>query len=218
MPDETYGELTLDDFTARLASAEPVPGGGSASAVAASLAGSLLAMVAGLSTGRPKYAAYERTIARAQVAGSRARTRMLALADEDAAAYQAFGAAMKLPRDTEEATAARAAAIRTAALGASEVPMDVVRECHALIQEVEALAGRSNLNASSDLNVASLLAEAAARGAGANVLINLPMIGDERLAGGMGAELHGHLSDIGDAAARIREIVGAGELLDPESE
>ena len=187
MPDETYGELTLDDFTTRLASAEPVPGGGSASAVAASIAGSLLAMVAGLSTGRPKYAAYQRTIERALAAGQHARTRLLALADEDAAAYQAFGAAMKLPRDTEDAQTARTSAAQTAALGASEVPMDVVRECHALIHEVEALAGRSNLNASSDLNVAALLAEAAARGAGANVLINLPMIGDEQRAGGMTA-------------------------------
>ena len=218
MPDETYSRLTLDEFTTRLASAEPVPGGGSASAVAASLAGSLLAMVAGLSSGRPKYAAYEQTIARALEAGTRARTRMLALADEDATAYQAFGAAMKLSRDTPEAQAERDAAIGTAALGASEVPMDVVRESVALLQEIEALAGRSNLNAASDLHVAALLAEAAARGAGANVLINLPMVPDEQRAGAMTVELNGYLREIGDAAARVREIVGAGKLLDPEGE
>jgi formiminotetrahydrofolate cyclodeaminase len=218
MPDETYRDLTLGAFTTRLASAEPVPGGGSASAVAASLAGSLLAMVAGLSMNRPKYAAYERTVERAQAAGIRARTRLLELADEDAAAYQAFGAAMKLPRDTEAEQSARRGAIGTAALAASEVPMEMVRECQDLIYEVEALAGRSNLNAASDLNVAALLADAAAHGAGANVLINLPMIGDDRVTGAMTAELTGYLREISDSASRVRQTVGRGELLDPEPE
>ena len=96
--------------------------------------------------------------------------------------------------------------------------MDVVREANALMAEVESLAGRSNLNAASDLNVAVLLIEAAARGAAANVMINLPMVEDTGLAGGMTAELEGYLRDISDASARVRERVASGELVDPESE
>jgi glutamate formiminotransferase/formiminotetrahydrofolate cyclodeaminase len=218
MAETTFGELTLEDFSARLASAEPVPGGGSASAVAGSLAGALLAMVAGLSIGRPKYAAYTATIERAKAAGERARSRLLDLADEDATVYTVFGAAMKLPRETDEQVAARKQAISAAALAACEVPMAVVWEMRTLVDEVESLAGRSNLNAASDLEVAALLADAAAQGAGANVLINLPMVGDERAVGAMTARLDGEQRAITDAVARIRRLVGARELREPETE
>jgi formiminotetrahydrofolate cyclodeaminase len=219
MPETTtYGELTLEDFTTRLASAEPVPGGGSASAVAGSLAGALLAMVAGLSTGRPKYAAYATTIERARVAGERARRRLIELADEDARAYSRFGAAMKLPRETEEQIAVRKREVSAAALEACEAPMAAVWELRTLVDEIESLAGRSNLNAASDLEVAALLADAASQGAGANVLINLPMVADERAAGGLTARLDGEQRAITDAVARIRRLVGAGELREPEAE
>jgi formiminotetrahydrofolate cyclodeaminase len=214
----SFGELTLQEFSARLASEEPVPGGGSASAAAGSLAGALLAMVAGLSTGRPKYAAYAATIERAKAAGERARRRLLELADEDATAYSRFGAARKLPRDSESQVAARKAAIAAAALAACEVPMAVVWEMRTLVDEIESLAGRSNLNAASDLEVAALLADAAAQGAGANVLINLPMVGDEDVAGPMTARLGGEQRAITDAVARVRRLVNSGELREPEAE
>jgi len=215
---EKFESLTLGEFTADLASAEPVPGGGSASAVAGSLAASLLAMVARLSLDRPKYEPYRSTNERALEAAEAARSRLLALADEDAVAYAGFSAARKLPHETPEEDAARTSATEAAARAASDVPLAVVRECSQLLEEIDALAGRSNLNAASDLEVAGRLSAAAAHGAGANVMINLPMVGDERYAGGTRAELNELLRDIDRTVSRISQNVGRGALRPPESD
>ena len=215
-PQEPYAGQTLAAFSDRLASSDPVPGGGSAAAVAASLAASLVVMVCRLSLDRPKYAQYSTTIERAMAIAEPSRTRFLEFADEDAAAYAAFAEARKLPHDSPEQQTFRDERLRSSARGASEVPMLVVRECHRLAREIEALAGRSNLNAASDLVTAVLLAGAAARGAGANVLINLPSVGDERYAGEASEELSDHLNDIEVVVARVNQRVLSGSLRSPE--
>jgi formiminotetrahydrofolate cyclodeaminase len=211
-----FADLTLAEFEERLASAEPVPGGGSASAIAGSLAASLLAMVARLSLDRPKYAAYEATCTRALTTAQSAQVRLLALADDDARAYGGFAAARKMPRETKEQQQAREAATRAAARQSSEIPLAVIRECARVIYEIEAMSGRSNLNAASDLEVAARLAAAAARGAAANVMINLPMVGDESYTDDTMREADRLLENLERATAAVTERVRAGSLREPE--
>jgi formiminotetrahydrofolate cyclodeaminase len=213
---DSFANLTVGQFVEKLSSAEPVPGGGAASAAAAALGASLISMVAALSMGKPKYAAYEATLARCDSIGHELAAEFLRLADRDAEAYAAYAAALKLPRETDEQGAARRAAIAAAARVASEAPWECVRACARLAVAAEALAGRSNVNAASDVLVAALLGEAAARGAAENVLINLPATGDEAYAATMRGRVDATLHEIAAAAARTREIVLSGQARDPE--
>ncbi len=214
----SLSQLTVGEFMERLSSSEPVPGGGSASALAAALGASLISMVAGLSTGRPKYAAYEATHERCAVVARDLQARFLELADRDSEAYGGYAAALKLPRDTEEQKRTRQRAIRAAARAASEVPWECVRACEELVNAAESLAGRSNVNASSDVLVAALLGEAAARGAAENVLINLSATGDDIYAGEMQIVVDRTLHEIVALAARTREAVLSGQAREPETE
>ena len=211
-----FAGLSLDAFTRRLASEEPTPGGGSASAVAGSLAAALLSMVAALSRGRSTYEPYVQTLERAGAVGDDARSRLLALADDDAAAYDGFTAARKLPKTTAAETETRQAVMRRAARAATEVPLEIIRAARLVAVELEALSGRCNLNCASDLLVGSLLVEAAARGAAANVQVNLRFIGDPAYEAAAIAESTDSLALIEDLTAQVREMVGGGRLREPE--
>jgi formiminotetrahydrofolate cyclodeaminase len=214
----SFADLTVGQFVERLSSSDAVPGGGSASALAGALGAALVAMVAGLSVGRTKYSAYEATLRRCGAAGRDLAAEFLDLADRDASAYAGYAAALKLPRDAVEEQTARRAAIRDAARASSDAPMECVNACARLVEAAESLAGRSNVHAASDVLVAALLAEAAARGAAENVRINLPATDDEQYADLVNRKLDVVLHQIAGVAAQTREAVLSSQPREPEDE
>ena len=106
--------------------------------------------------------------------------------------------------------------VRAAAVTAAEVPLLTLEACRDLVVASEALAGRSNRNAASDLAVASRLAEAAAHGAAENVMVNLPALADEDRADELRGRVATLLAEVDDHAESTRAFVELGELRDPE--
>ena len=156
-----------------LASADPTPGGGTAAALAGAMAASLVEMVANLTVNRKKYAAVQVEMEAVRGAAHALRSSLLALAEEDALAYQAVMTAHKLPKSTEEEVAIRKAASEKAVFLAADVPLRTARTALGVIEQAKFVAEKGNQNALTDAGVAGLMAFAALRGALYNVRINL---------------------------------------------
>ncbi len=84
-----------------------------------------------------------------------------------------------------------------------------MQACAEVVALAESLAGRSNRNAASDLEVSALLSLAASQAAAANVYVNLPSTGDERLAADLSSRTAGLVEEIGGwPAERARSLPG----------
>jgi formiminotetrahydrofolate cyclodeaminase len=80
----------------------------------------------------------------------------------------------------------------------------------------ERLVGRTNRHAASDLDVAALLLEASARAAAANVIVNLPAIGDDDLASDLRRRVEHDLQRVEASSSQIRNLVATGAQRPPE--
>lgn len=165
-------------FLDAVATPSPTPGGGSVSALAGALAASLGQMVAGLSRKKKSQAAHVDKLSAELDALRRVADELAAAIDRDAASYDAVLAAFKLPQGSPEETQCREAAIQSATKGATEVPLQVAERSVALLERLGQLDAIVAASMKSDLEVARLIAAAGARGALANVEINLDGITD----------------------------------------
>ena len=165
---------TIAGFLAQLAARVPAPGGGATAALHAAQAAALLAMVARYSDG----AKYDAALMGRVVASADAlRDEALGLAEADAAAFGAVGAAYQLPRSDE----GRSSAIASALAGAARPPADVVRLALRLIPLAEELLAGGNRNVITDVGAAAEATRAAAVTARLNIEVNLRGITDATL-------------------------------------
>jgi glutamate formiminotransferase len=165
-------------FLDAVAEPTPTPGGGSVSAYAAAMAAALGQMVAGLSRKKKSQAAHVDKLSDHLDALRKLADELAEAIDRDAASYDAVMAAFKLPQSNPEEMRQRENAIQLATKGAAEVPLEVATKAAALQDRLVQLEAISAASMKSDLHVARLIAVAGAKGALANVEINLETLKD----------------------------------------
>lgn len=159
-----------------VASADPAPGGGSASAVAAALAAALLEMTACLELIRE-----DAGDAIPEDAPDRARAlraRALALADQDLSSYAPVLDALRLPADRPE----RAQRLEAALSGASQAPLAIAEAAAETATLAAQVTAACQPPIRGDALAGVLIAEAAAVAAASLVEINLTGRDDADLA------------------------------------
>jgi len=180
MGDSTQlADLPVHEFLERLGSSDPVPGGGSAAALAAAMGAALVAMVAELTIGRPAHAEHEEAVRKLRFDAVDRRLELLDLAQQDADAYDVVVRARHLPKDTEAEKEARRSALQAAMVEAARIPLRVAVVASEVLDLAERIAPIGNRNAASDAGVAAQLAAAGLRGAILNVRINLPYLAED---------------------------------------
>lgn len=165
-------DMTLTEFAEETASESPAPGGGSIAAYMGALGAALSTMVANLSAHKPGWDDRWKEFSDYAERGHALMTRLLALVDEDTAAFNKIMAVFSMPKSTPEEKAARAEALEAATLYATEVPLRTMEASYDVFDYAEAMAREGNPASVSDAAVGALAARAAVVGALLNVRIN----------------------------------------------
>ena len=187
----TWAEKTLREFQDALASSDPTPGGGSAAGVALGQAAALAVMVSDLTLSKDSLQDGWTISEKVKLVAIPLLDEGLELATQDSDAFDAVVASFRLPKATDDEKASRRDSIRSATLGAAEVPFRTASKALDLLELLPELAEKGNPNAASDVGVAGLLASAALKGAVFNVEINL-----ESLPESYGEEMRESLPNI----------------------
>ena len=171
-------ELKVDAFLRETASESPAPGGGSVSALAGALASALAGMVANLTQGE-KFADVAEKMREIAASAEKIRKELEESVQKDTESFDAYMAALHLPKGTEEEKERRKASIQEALKGAVLVPLETAQTAQEIFPLLKVVLEKGNANAQSDALVASMLAKTAVHGALLNVKINLGGICDE---------------------------------------
>ena len=181
--------MTIEQFAMQTASNEPVPGGGSISALAGSLAAALTEMVAGLTIGKKKYADVEEEMKAAVEPMKAVCAQLLDDIKRDSESFDQYMQALTLPKETEEEKEARTEAMQNGLKAAVEVPLSVAKAACGILPYAETMVIKGNRTAVTDALVATMMARTAVLGAGFNVKINLESIKDQEYVDRIGKEV-----------------------------
>lgn len=170
---------SVRSFIDQLSARTGAPGGGSASALVATIGASLATMVGWMTYGWRKYEHLDSTMRQAIGPLHEAVQELLALVDADSAAFEAFQAASQMPKKTEEEKKLRQDSMQKALKGAIITPLSIIRCGNQCWHHLVTLSKHCNLTTKSDLQVGACSLKAGIQGAKFNVDINLESVKDE---------------------------------------
>ena len=195
--------LSCAEFSARLASASPTPGGGGASALVAALGASLGSMVGARTVGKPKYAEVEPEIRALMERADALREKLLALVDADAAAFAPLAKAYAIEKDAPGRDATMEQCLRDAA----SVPLQILRLCCEGIELHETFAAKGSRLAISDAATGVVFCWSAMYGAAVNVKVNTKLMHDRSYADTINREVDQLMERYRPIAERVYEDV-----------
>lgn len=197
--------LSCEAFLEDLAGSAPTPGGGGAAALVGAAGAALGNMVGSLTVGKKKYAAVEADILILNRRAAALRKQLEGLVQADADAFTPLAAAYKLPKETPEQRAHKAAVLEAALEGACAVPLEIMSACCEGIALAAEYAEKGSVLAVSDAGCAALFCKAALQAAGLNVSINTRLMADNAHAAALNAQADAMLAEFVPQADQIYE-------------
>ena len=197
--------LSCEAFLEDLAGSAPAPGGGGAAALVGAAGAALGNMIGSLTVGKKKYAAVEADILVLNRRAVALRKRLEGLVQADADAFTPLAAAYKLPKETPEQQAHKAAVLEAALEGACAVPLEIMSACCEGITLAAEYAEKGSVMAVSDAGCAALFCKAALQAAGLNVSINTRLMADKAHAAALNAQADAMLAEFVPQADQIYE-------------
>jgi len=177
---EPLASLSLRNFVELVGARTSAPGGGSVSALIASLGAALGAMVGWMSYGNKKFEHLDSTMRKLIPPLHEKMKQLIPMIDADTNAFNDYMTAMKLPKKTDEEQNIRKEKMQEGLKKAVMIPLSVMRISDSCWEWMIKMAKHGNISSKSDLEVGAKSLETGIWGAFKNVEINLPAIDDEK--------------------------------------
>ncbi len=202
-----YTDKSCGEFAEALASGTPVPGGGSAAAIAGAVGIALGNMVGSLTAGKKKYAEVEEHMQNLMDRAETLRIQLLELVDKDAEAFAPLARAYGMPKETPEQRESKRQTMEKCLKLACSAPLEIMEKCGEAIELHKEFAAKGNSLAVSDAGVGAIICRAALKGASLNVYVNTKLMHDRGLADELDKKADRLIEKYSDMAEEIFEEV-----------
>lgn len=204
-----FTELSCREFVETLASKEPVPGGGGASALVGAIGMALGNMVGSLTLGKKKYADVQDDIIALKAKAGALQQEFFTLTARDAEVFAILARAYGLPKETAAEQAEKTRVMEAALKECSEVPLQIMKRCCEAIELHRDFAAKGTAIAISDVGCGVVCCKAALQAASLNIFINTKMMLDRGFAEDINSQANAMLGEYGQLADDIYINVAA---------